>query len=54
MFKAIEYHFEKIAYTMKLCFALSVKPEFGFFMICPEIKAEWVKTEITDPNQQFS
>ena len=40
---------------MKLCFALSIKPpEFGFFMICHEIRAEWVKTEIKDPNQQFS
>ena len=33
---------------------LNLKSEFGFFMICHEIRAEWVKTEITDPNQQFS
>ena len=53
----MKYNFEKIVYTMKLCFALSVKnlkSEFGFFIIGHEISAEWVRTEIMDPTQQFS
>ena len=49
-------YFEKIVYIMKLCShcLLNLKSEFGFFTICHEIRAEWVKTEIMDSNQQFS
>ena len=56
MFKVIKYNLEKIVYAIwnyALHFLLNLKYEFGFFMICHEIRAEWVKTEITDPNQQF-
>ena len=55
--KEIRFNFEKkyIQWHYASHYLLNLKSEFGFLMICHhEIRAEWAKTEIMDPNELFS